>query len=140
MPNLDLEYAHQDVESCVNQWGADIVFQLNETEDHVKRDNTGEAISVNQNSPDQVTIKCWPINVNPTEKDKDNLGITVKTDILVSIPKRIWENLGYQNEDNLDHVRGKFFHRDKRYDISTVQPDSPFLNDFLYYTVGGVKL
>jgi hypothetical protein len=130
------EHALIDCRDIIWERGNDVKFLVNNNS-AVNRDKFNAIKSIDNWTP-AFTIKAYPINYSPTEKDMLNAGIKERTQVIIYTAMQDWNDNGYtlQNLKNLDMVRWRISLNGEMYEMRDKNLVSHYYNTFLYVTLG----
>lgn len=107
-----------------------------EAESDVIRDEYESVIS--RSTSPWVVFNCHPIEVNPSQKAIEKVGIREMVDLLIYLSTYEWEQKGYSYSD-LDLILDQISFQNENYKIEHRKLYSNFSSDYLYIVLGAMR-
>jgi len=121
----------KDVETVLLQYGSNLtVYLVNNT--NVTRDEYNE---VKKATPTSYTFKAFPVYENPSDKQRDTVGIKEDVNIMAYVSMK--EARKIFNIEDIDTEQIKFSVFNKRYECTQIQRFSQYKDDYLYLVFAG---
>jgi hypothetical protein len=107
-----------------------------ESEANLIRDEYGSIVS--RSTSTSKSFLCHPVEVNPSQKSMEKVGIRETVDILIYLSTYEWtlQGLGYKD---LDLIRGMGAVLGENYKLEHRKLYSNFAGDYIYIVLGAVR-
>ena len=126
--------ALRDVYNVVRQYGSSVDI-LQQTEAQTERDAYGSIIN---RQPVTLTVNAFPVEIEPSEKKLQSLGINEQVSILIYLSKLECDERGL-TFDEINTILHTFQWQGVEYKITTKRFFSHFGDDYLYIVLGGIR-
>lgn len=131
---MEKTLALRDVYNVVNQYGSTVAI-LQQSEEQTERDEYGSIIN---REPISVYVNAFPVELDPSEKKLQSLGINEQISVLIYLSKLECDNKGLTFE-KINTILHTFQWQGVEYKITTKRYFSHFGNEYLYIVLGGIR-
>jgi hypothetical protein len=126
--------ALRDVYNVVRQYGSTVEI-LQQTEAQTERDDYGSIIN---RTATTITVNAFPVELDPSEKKLQALGINEQTNVLLHLSKLECDEMGI-TFDSINSIIHTFQWLGVEYKITSKRYFSQFNGEYLYIILGGIR-